>query len=96
MGFFDPFGMDTSVASQVSADKKAVSEDRDAVEAAKTEVLNVAESIPEDYSTLSADVSELKGDLFKNTMSINLSDLTSGKSIGNGSSNKYTFVDDSN
>ena len=96
MGFFDPFGMDTSVASQVSADKKAVSEDRDAVEAAKTEVLNVAESIPEDYSTLSADVSELKGDLFKNTMSINLSDLTSGKFIGNGSSNKYTFVDDSN
>ena len=56
-------GMAAGVVSQVSADKQAVSEDRDAVEAAKTEVLNVAESIPEDYSTLSADVSELKEDL---------------------------------
>lgn len=56
-------GMAEGVVSQVSADRQAVSEDRDAVEAAKTEVLNVAESIPEDYSTLSADVSELKEDL---------------------------------
>ena len=56
-------GMAAGVVSQVSADKQAVSEDRNAVEAAKTEVLNVAESIPEDYSTLSADVSELKNDL---------------------------------
>lgn len=56
-------GMAAGVVSQVSADKQAVSEDRNAVEAAKTEVLNVAESIPEDYSTLSADVSELKEDL---------------------------------
>ena len=56
-------GMAAGVVSQVLADKQAVSEDREAVEAAKTEVLNVAESIPEDYSTLSADVSELKEDL---------------------------------
>ena len=56
-------GMAAGVVSQVLADKQAVSEDRDAVEAAKTEVLNVAESIPEDYSTLSADVSELKEDI---------------------------------
>ena len=56
-------GMAAGVVSQVSADKQAVSEDRAAVETAKTEVLNVAESIPEDYSTLSADVGELKEDL---------------------------------
>ena len=56
-------GIAAGVVSQVSADKQAVSEDRDAVEAAKTEILNVAESIPEDYSTLSADVSELKEDI---------------------------------
>lgn len=56
-------GMAAGVVSQVSADRQAVSEDRSAVEVAKTEVLNVAESIPEDYSTLSADVSELKEDL---------------------------------
>ena len=56
-------GMAAGVVSQVLADRQAVSEDREVVEAAKTEVLNVAESIPEDYSTLSADVSELKSDL---------------------------------
>lgn len=56
-------GMAEGVVSQVSADKQAVSEDREVVEAAKTEVLNVAESIPADYSTLSADVSGLKEDL---------------------------------
>ena len=53
-------GMAEGVVSQVSADRQAVSEDREVVEAAKTEVLNVAESIPEDYSKLSADVGELK------------------------------------
>lgn len=56
-------GIAAGVVSQVSADRQAVSEDRAAVETAKTEVLNVAESIPEDYSTLSADVSELKEDI---------------------------------
>lgn len=64
-------GMAAGVVSQVSADKQAVSEDREVVEAAKTEVLNVAESIPEDYSTLSADVSELKEDLAHRSDDIN-------------------------
>lgn len=56
-------GMAAGVVSQVSADRQAVSEDKAAVETAKTEVLNVAESIPEDYSTLSADVGKLKNEL---------------------------------
>ena len=56
-------GIAAGVVSQVSADRQAVSEDRAAVETAKTEVLNVAESIPEDYSKLSAAVGELKSDL---------------------------------
>ena len=64
-------GIAASVVSQVSADKQAVSEDRDAVEAAKTEVLNVAESIPEDYSTLSADVSELKEESTERLLAVN-------------------------
>ena len=63
-------GMAAGVVSQVSADKQAVSEDREVVEAAKTEVLNVAESIPADYSTLSADVSGLKEDLENITGSV--------------------------
>ena len=67
-------GMAAGVVSQVSADKQAVSEDRDAVEAAKTEVLNVAESIPEDYSKLSADVSQLKKDLSEKIDKPNTSD----------------------
>ena len=65
-------GIAAGVVSQVSADRQAVSEDRVAVETAKTEVLNVAESIPEDYSTLSADVSELKEDLVEFIDSINI------------------------
>ena len=88
-------GMAEGVVSQVSADKQAVSEDRNAVEAAKTEVLNVAESIPEDYSTLSADVSELKEDLSAldecldveiiNPINlININDLTIGRILYNG------------
>lgn len=69
-------GMAAGVVSQVSADRQAVSEDREVVEAAKTEVLNVAESIPEDYSTLSANVSELKEDLTHVFTTIDISNIS--------------------
>ena len=82
-------GMAAGVVSQVSADRQAVSEDRAAVETAKTEVLNVAESIPEDYSTLSADVSELKEDLENITGSVeqlfDVSKVENGYIESNGS-----------